>query len=396
MASNTRKGRIPRRLTGVGEHVDEIFSLGGFFGEWAHLFRHNNLAHPIRWSDDRMMYSGLDTAALVASDATDPRGTPLRLLEGDGLAVSLSQRAEAMPFAEKNVDFHQIRFYHRGRFRVETELGPLDVEPGDFVVIPRGFMYRETPEAAEGNAVFVFEVAATIKLAETMWDSVGYASLFIDYSEMGLPEPVEETAEAVEVETEVRVKYDGEHHSVVYEFDPLRDVIGWVGDPVVFKMSVWSVPAPGTSRGHLTPPATCVLWGENRDFLFNAMTMQPFPTTPAPDGSIGASSHQNDYDELWLNHASRIAPEDHLWLLPRTLPHPGFKIPPVYPQNPVRQPREMRINFDTKAPLSWTAEAREALFADPVLAQYSSFFGVPIEVAPERVRRRAAVEQPGG
>ena len=34
------------------------------------------------------------------------------------------------------------------------------------------------------------------------------------------------------------------------------------------------------------------------------------------------------------------APEGHLWLLPRTIPHPGFKRPPGYPPNPVQQLRE--------------------------------------------------------
>jgi homogentisate 1,2-dioxygenase len=189
--------------------------------------------------------------------------------------------------------------------------------------------------------------------------------------------------------TEVRVLLDGEAHSVVYDFDPCRDVIGWVGDPVVFKMSVWDVPAPGTSRGHLPPPAHAVLWSDDRSFFFNAMAFAPWPNTPAPDGSIGAPSHANDYDEVWLTHTSAAAPEGHLWLLPRTIPHPGFKRPPGYPPNPVQPMREMRVNFDTKAALRWTAEAQEALFDDPVVALYTSFMGVPLKYAPEKVRARA-------
>jgi len=392
MASNTRKGRIPYKTTGMGEYVDEIYSLGGFFGDWAHLYRRHNLAHPLRWSDDRLMYSGLDPAGLAATDATDPRGTPLRLLEGDGVAVLLSQRAAAMPFAEKNVDAHQIRFYHRGRFRLETELGPLETKPGDFVVIPRGLIYRETPLAPEGNVVYVFETEAPIQLAETLWDSVGYASLLVDYSEMEIPEPAAggDPAAAGDAEHELRIRYDGGWHSMTYGFDPCRDVIGWVGDAVIFKMNVWNVPTTGTSHGHLTPPSGAVLWGEDRAFFFNALSVPPAPRVPPPDGSFGAPSHLNDYDELWLNHASQTAPqtEGHLWLLPRTLPHPGLKraAGPPSDAGPIRT---MKINFDTKAALSWTEEARAALFADPLTAKYTSFFGVPLEAAPENVRRRA-------
>jgi len=392
MASNTRRGEIPYKTTGLGEYVDEVYSLKGFFGEWAHLYRRHNLAHPRRWSDDRLLYSGIDPARLSISDREDARGTPLKLLDGPGVSVSLSRRGAAMPFAEKNVDRHQIRFYHRGSFRLETELGPLDVEPGDFVVIPRGLIYRELPHDREDNFVYVFETEATIQLAETLWDSVGYAGLFVDYSEMVIPEPVAGARAESAGEYEVRVRYDGDWHWMSYDFDPCGDVIGWVGDPVIFKMGAWSVPTPATTHGHLPPPSGAVLWGEERSFFFNVLGVPPAPTVPPPDGSFGAPSHLNDYDELWLTHASDIAPqtEGHLWLLPRTLPHPGFKRPSA-PAPTGERPRSLRINFDTKATLNWTAEARAALFEDPLIAKYTSFFGVPLKAAPAAIRERAAV-----
>lgn len=390
MASNTRRGTIPYKTTGVGEYVDEIYSLGGFFGEWAHMYRRHNLAHPVRWSDERLMYSGLDPAALPVSDAEAATGVPLTLLEGPGVAVALSRRTAPMPFAEKNVDRHQIRFYHRGSFLLETELGVLETGPGDFVVIPRGLIYRETPRTTEDNYVYVFETEATIQLAEKLWDSVGYASLLVDYSEMVLPDPsgaAEKDAGAGEYE--VRVRYDGAWHAMTYAFDPCRDVVGWVGDPVIFKLNVWDVPTSATSHGHLPPPSGAVLWGEERSFFFNVLGLPPSPTVPAPDGSFGAPSHLNDYDELWLTHAFEYAPhtEGHLWLLPRTLPHPGFKRPTGPPPSAERV-RSMRINFDTEAPLRWTDEARAALFDDPVLAQYTSFFGMPERAIPKAIRDR--------
>jgi hypothetical protein len=48
----------------------------------------------------------------------------------------------------------------------------------------------------------------------------------------------------------------------------------------------------------------------------------------------------------------------------------------------------MRINFDTLAALEWTELARKALFGDPISAKYTSFFGVPLEAAPRKVRDR--------
>ncbi len=391
MSSNIRRGKIPHSPQGTGEYVDEVYTLGGFFGDWAHIYRRGNMGQPKSWSDDRLMYSGVDTTALIASDASDPAGAPIRLMEGDGIGISLSQRTSPMPFAERDVDFNQIRFYHRGAFRLETELGPLDVEEGDFVVIPKGITYREQPLAAEGNAVFVFEVDAAVLLAEQLWDSVGFSSFLTDYSTMALPEPREHPEEEVEVETEVRVRYDGEYHRVVYGFDPCKDVVGWLGDPVVFKMNIWDIPALGSSRGFMPPPAGAVLWGEGRSWFFNAAPAHPFPTTPAPEGSYGAPSHLNDYDEVWLNHANRFAPDSdgHLWFLPRSIAHPGIKFPPSYPKNPVKQIRTMKLNFDTNAPLRWTEEAKAALLeGDPRARHFTSFSGIPIEAVPELYKHR--------
>lgn len=391
MASNIRRGTVPHKTTGLGEYVDEIYSLQGFFGDWAHLYRRHNPAHPLRWSDDRLMYSGLDSAGLTSTDATDPRGEPLRLLEGPGVSVSLSQRAAKMPFSEKNVDRHQIRFYDRGSFALETELGHLSVVPGDFVVIPRGLAYREDPRAEGGNRVFVFEAEAPIVLAEQLWDSVGFASLYVDYSEMELPEPGPIAGASAAGEHELRVRYDGHWHTIVYEFDPCQDVIGWVGDPVIFKLNAGNVPAAGTSHGHLPPPSGAVLLGAGKEFFFNVLSVPPAPTVGPPHGSFGPPAHLNDYDELWLTHIAEAAPqiEGHLWLLPRTVPHPGLKRPRA-PRVEGAAPRAVRINFDTRAPLSWTDAARTALFEDPVTAKYTSFFGVPLEAAPENVRRRTS------
>jgi homogentisate 1,2-dioxygenase len=384
MSSIIRKGTIPHAPTGVGPYLDELYTLKGFFGDWAQLYRTRNLAHPKSWSGDDLMYNGADTNALSPSDADDPAGSPLALLTGDGIVVSLSRRAHAMPFAEKNADHHQIRFYHRGTFRLETELGALKVEAGDFVVIPQGLIYRETPETGD-NAIVIFETDAVIKPAEELWDSVGFTSFFVDYSAMELPSPAGD-GNASDVETEVRVKFGGEYHTLTYDFDPCRDVVGWLGDPVIYRLNVWAVPGAGTSHGFLPPPTGAVLIGEDKSFFFNVMSPKPFPTTPAPDGSYGAPAHLNDYDEVWFNHAADRAPDTdgHLWRLPPTLPHPGLKRPPEYPENPVQHIHEVKLNFDTKARLSWTAEAKDGFLADPQVAVYTSLYGAHIGVVPEQ------------
>jgi homogentisate 1,2-dioxygenase len=369
----------------MSELADELYTLKGFFGDWVHIYRRHNLGTPASWSDDSLIYAGIDTAACAPTDASDPRGAPLPLLTGNGIRISVSMRAGPMPFAEKNADYHQIRFYDRGSFRLETELGDLSVSEGDFVVVGKGLVYRETP-LTDGNRVVIFEVADPIAVAESMWDGVGFASLFVDYSGMALPSP----APADTGPTEVRVVCEDAVHFMTYDFDPCHDVTAYIGDPVIYQLNVGCVPGIGTNRGFLPPPAHAVLMSESKSFFFNVLTPSPLPTTPAPEGSYGAPAHLNDYDEVWLNHASQFAPhtEGHLWLLPRTLPHPGFKRKPRYPPNPVTAVREVKINFDTRAKLRWTPEAMRArLDGDPRVTVYTSMYAVPMGAVPDEARR---------
>jgi homogentisate 1,2-dioxygenase len=116
------------------------------------------------------------------------------------------------------------------------------------------------------------------------------------------------------------------------------------------------------------------------------LSVKPFPNEPAPNGSYGAPGHQNDYEEVWFNHASENAPETdaHLWLMPTSCPHPGLKRPPEYPSNPVRKIRELKLNFDCTSILKWTDEAKEVLMPDPQAAIYSSFYGAHIGIVPDQ------------
>jgi homogentisate 1,2-dioxygenase len=389
-SSNIRRGTIPRASSGISEHLDEIYTIKGFFGDWTHVFRARNVGFPTSWSSDDIMYMGADTNVLQPTDQDDPAGTPLELLKGDGIVVSISHRSEAPSYVENNGDYHQIRFYHRGEFLLETELGRLEMKEGDFVVIPRGIGYRETPKTRDGNAVLIFETEEPVSGTEMLWDNVGFTSFFVDYSAMKLPEPV---GEVVNVDTEVRLKYLGKTHTLKYNFDPLTDVIGWFGDPVVYSLNVWDVPGLGTSHGFMPPPAGAVLMGENKSFFFNVLGPKPFAHVPAPDGSYGAPAHRNDYEEVWFKHVSESAPDTtgFVWRLPPSLPHPGIKRDPFYPEGqPTERIREMALNFDTRCALEWTDAAREVFLPDPEYTFYTNFAGTDVGLEPEESTGYAA------
>ena len=373
MASIIRKGTIPYPPSGLGDVLDEAYTVKGFFGPFATIYRRRNLGHPTSISDPKLSYQAVNIRKFEPSDLTDPEGEPLVLLEGPSERVSVSCRREAMPFAEKNCDRHQIRFYHRGEFLLETELGPLKTRPGDFVVIPSNMIYRETP-ITDDNVILIFEVASPIRLAEELWDSVGFVNNFIDWSEMELPEP---TGDDADTPTRLRLRFDDETHWMEFDFDPCKDVVGYLGDPIIYRMNVESIPGIGTSAGFLTPPSNAVLFGEDNAFFFNVHGNHAAISTPPPRGSMGAPAHQNDYDEIWFNHVSEFAPggDGDMWMHPRSIVHPGLKGPPEFPPNPVRHVNEAKLNFDTKARLFWSEAAMAQFLPDPQKTVYESLYG---------------------
>ena len=383
MASILRRGKVPVPPNGISDYIDQVYTIKGFFGPWAQLFRQHNSAHVTGASDPALIYQGLDTGELRPSDADDPAGEPLTILEGPKNAVALSGRRHVAPFAEKHVDRHQIRFYHQGRYVVETEFGPLEVGPGDFVLIPANLVYREVPvEPGAPGAILIMESEHHISLSEELWDKVGFAGMFVDYAAMELATPSERDPGGP---TRVRIRVDDRWEWIDHAFDPTQDVVGWSGDPIIFKMNAWDIPGIGTTHGFLTPPANAVLFAEDYSCFFNVLGPRPVQTVPPPHGSRGAPAHLNDYDEIWFKHESELSAETagHLWNLPRTITHPGLRAPAEYPPNPVRQLREMHINFDTKAKLTWTAAARKAWFPDPQVRLYTSLYGTHIGAVPE-------------
>lgn len=385
MTSTVRRGTIPFLPSGRDTKlIDEIYTQGGFYGPWTQIYRRRNPGHPKSWSGESLMYGAVDAAKLETGDLLDPEGAPTPLLRGDGVIISVSRRSEPMPFAEKDLDYHQIRFYQSGKATLETELGSIDVEAGDFVTIPKCIIYRETPKTDDFVA-FVFQVSEPVITAEALWDSVGFVGYHTDYSGAVYPEPKDWSDDEINVDTRVRLFTNDTYQFLEYPFDPCRDVIGWLGDPVIFKLNLWQTPGLATNRAMLPPNTGLVLLSESKSFLFGSLGPKSLPSESGPDASFGPPCHCNDYDEVLVNHVSEMAPESVglLWFLSRAVPHPGLKGAPQFPPNPPRRLEEMKLTFDCRAKLAWTPEALAELRSDPNVDVYTGLMAAHVNMIPE-------------
>ena len=121
----------------------------GFYGKSAHLYH----AHPptgwIRF-EGKLRPHCFDLNELQPADLSDAEGMPVAFLGNDDIRLYVSRRSEPMPFYFRNADGDELYFVHRGQGKIETDFGPLDFEPGDYINIPAcGHLPRDPRNARQ-------------------------------------------------------------------------------------------------------------------------------------------------------------------------------------------------------------------------------------------------------
>ena len=131
------RGRFVRQArVGLGDLREEHLSRQGFAGPVAMLYRTDGPNEVVRFEGDYRPRQ-IDSADVVAPDASDPRGGWQTMLSNDDVAVSISRRREAMPYYYRDMEGDLLYFVHRGRGVIATEFGPISYEPGDVPAIAR-------------------------------------------------------------------------------------------------------------------------------------------------------------------------------------------------------------------------------------------------------------------
>lgn len=291
-----KKGRYAAQAhVGVPEGTfEEEHGRKGFFGKTAHLY---HLHPPTGWT----RFEGKLRPHLFDLNKVDAPDVPVPFLANDDVRISVSRRAEAMPYYFRNADGDELLFVHRGAGVIETDFGPLSFEKGDYVVLPRSVTYRIVPLTRD-NFFLIVESKGEFDLPEK--GLLGHHALF-DPGVIVTPEPapIEDDRE-----WEVRIKVDNELSSVFYPFNPL-DVVGWKGDLVVWKINIRDIRPVMSHRAHLPPSAhsTFVTAGAI------VCSFVPRPLEEDLDAMRVPFFHRNtDYDEFLFYHDGDFFSKDNI------------------------------------------------------------------------------------
>ncbi|GAA2862899.1 homogentisate 1,2-dioxygenase [Pseudonocardia halophobica] len=355
------KGRTSRQAhRDIGELRDDELTREGFDGREAVLYRRSDPT--VFRATGRFRSTRVNAFELEPTDLADARGEAQRLYYNDDVTIWLSRRSMTMPFLRRNVDGDECWFVHEGTGRVETEFGPLDFEPGDYVVIPKAVTHRWV---LTSDTSVLLGIETVGEQRAPVYVGLGrHAPFDPDVVRVPDPQPVESDGDPVEL----RVKYDGEYSTLLLENHPF-DVDGWKGDyfPFAFNIRDWNVIMSDSL--HLPPSMHVFLVADG----INIINLLPRPFESVQGTERIPWYHRNaDYDEIAFIHGGdslgRPLRRGEITHDPQGIHH-GF---------PQRARDKARREWDQHDRLNWQVimiEARRPLKLDPAVAQAAGVTG---------------------
>jgi homogentisate 1,2-dioxygenase len=335
----------------------------GFFGPAA-FFHHRH--PPTGWTD----FTGpLQPRAYDLSKLTTPATSPwsaTEVLANSHCRIRYWRLESGMARLARNADGDDLLFVHAGGGHLYCDFGHLEIAKGDYVVLPRGTMWR-IDCAAPLEALLVEATNSSYMLPEK--GLVGNHAIFdpalLDTPKVDaafLAQQSDSTPWRVEVKRRNQVSH------ITYPFNPL-DVVGWHGELAVVRINVRDIRPLMSHRYHLPPSAHTTFMSSR--FVVCTFAPRPFETDP---GALKVPFFHNndDYDEVLFYHAGDFFSRDNIHPGMMTL-HPGGFTHGPHPKALKRMFRqekpatdEYAVMIDTRDPLEATGAAGAVEWTDYV------------------------------
>jgi homogentisate 1,2-dioxygenase len=174
------------------------------------------------------------------------------LLMNADVIMSLCRPRDAMTDFYKNADGDELIFVHEGSGRLETMFGTLPFTSGDYLVVPRGVIYRPIIESPDSRFLMM-EAASAIEIPRRYRNEYGQILEHAPFSERDLHPPTELVSHDEPGAFTVLIKARSAITPYRYGHHPL-DVAGWDGCLYPWKFSIHDF-QPISGQIHPPPPA---------------------------------------------------------------------------------------------------------------------------------------------
>ncbi len=308
----------------------------GFFGPATHMYHRHP---PTGWSHvaGACLPRAFDTKKLDA-EGTSPWNA-VALVGNVRTRVRFWHCTQSMDHLARNADGDELLFVHQGSGDLYCDYGHLAFRDGDYIVLPRGTMWRL--EISEATSLLLIEASnSSYKLPEKgiLGDHAIFDPAILDVPAMDKAFRDQQSDE----EWRVSVKRRGELGTITYPFNPL-DAVGWHGTLAPVRLN-WRDIRPIMSHRYHVPPSVHTTFVAER---FVVCTFVPRPIESDPGALKVPFFHNNDdYDEVIFYHRGEFFSRDNI--------HPGMMT--VHPAGITHGPHPKALATGEKAARAETDE----------------------------------------
>jgi homogentisate 1,2-dioxygenase len=274
----------------------------GFFGPATHIYHSHP---PTGWSKFEGPLRPRAFDAVAAAEHSDEPFRAVSLLSNASCRIAIWSITRLMPHLVRNADGDLLLFIHEGAGELFCDFGHLSYRDGDYIMLPRGTMWRLEP-AAHTISLLIEATNNSFKLPER--GILGPHAIF-DPAALETPKLDEPfRAQANDKEWSVRVKRRGQMSTITYPFNPL-DAVGWKGNLVPVKLN-WRDIRPVMSHRYHIPPSVHSTFVADR---FVVCTFVPRPIESDPGALKVPFFHSNDdFDEVIFYHSGDFFSRDNI------------------------------------------------------------------------------------
>ncbi len=277
------------------------------------------------------------------------------LTNSDCHIVLAAPRKSTTEYFYKNTDSDEMIFVHKGSGKLRTIYGNMNFKYGDYLIIPRGIIYKMDFDTQD-NRLFIVESHAPIYTPKQYRNWFGQLLEHAPFCERDIRRPEELETYNEKGDFIIKVKKKDEIFEMVYATHPF-DVVGYDGYNYPYAFSIHDF-EPITGRIHQPPPVHQTF--ETSTFVICSFVPRLYDyhplAIPAPynHSNIDADEvlYYVDGDFMSRNDVSPGNISLHPAGIPHG-PHPGAAERSIGQ----KETRELAVMVDTFKPLMVTEEA---------------------------------------
>lgn len=242
-------------------YSEQLFGTIGFDGMYSNLYheqrptqvkeigKQKNIAPKIAKKNNIQSYRLRGFQVAPEKDYLESRKAVLT--NSDCTIILAAPQESQDDYFYKNTDADELIFVHKGSGKLRTHMGNLDFKYGDYLVIPRGMIYKMQFNDAD-NRLFIVESRRPIYTPKRYRNWFGQLLEHSPFCERDIRKPYELETNNENGEFLMKVKKGDELIDMVYASHPF-DVVGYDGYNYPYAFSIHDF-EPITGRIHQPPP----------------------------------------------------------------------------------------------------------------------------------------------